>query len=698
MKLQHILYVSVLSLAVAGAFTACTDDVKVGDSFVEKAPGGTVTIDTVFNSAEYTRQFLTGIYGMQYYGLPFTGQSAAPTSVNAYQGKLDALTDCYQVHWSGFAIYNNYYTNTLSANQDALIAFINDRVWAAVRQAYLLIENIDRVPDLSETEKENMVAQAKCLIAARYFDLFSVYGGLPIATQAYTGLEGDYSFMKRSSIEETVDFMVGLLDEAIPHLRWAWDGTTTADDAYNNTGRWTAAGARALKAKILLFAASPLYNADQGYYGGTSQAEQDKVVWYGNFDQQRWVRAEQACREFFAANGESDPTSLSLGTGGTFYQLNQATENSADAYRQAYRMGYIYQGSKEVIHSTRVNTVYGSQGTYSWWNWAMPTNGINRNCYNPTVEYMEMFPWANGEPFVFGEAPKYAIVNNSLKRVSPEGQIFFSPKIKSGRTTLQKYPIRDPRLYENAIVNGQQITLDWTTGKASGDIYELWIGGEHAKYTIANKEGEIVEQLATGFATGFGTMKYVLGEEYHRKFIHWVYLSYDEMLLMWAEALAQTGNVDGALNCVNRVRARVGLGNLEQYTPAVKTDKTLLINEILRERACELGMSNNRYYDMIRYKRTDWMTRELHGLKITRLQNVMGDWIENYNPYLGTDKDNGVEEPYYFKYEKFTLQNRRRVMWDLDPNSTEVKKWLLFPLPVTEINKGYGLVQNPGWE
>ena len=67
MKLKHIFYVSAITLGSVAAFTACTDDVKVGDSFVEKAPGGTVTIDTVFNSAEYTRQFLTGIYGMQYY-------------------------------------------------------------------------------------------------------------------------------------------------------------------------------------------------------------------------------------------------------------------------------------------------------------------------------------------------------------------------------------------------------------------------------------------------------------------------------------------------------------------------------------------------------------------------------------------------------------------------------------------------------
>lgn len=425
----------------------------------------------------------------------------------------------------------------------------------------------------------------------------------------------------------------------------------------------------ALKAKILLFAASPLYNADQGYYGGTSQAEQDKLVWYGDFQQSRWERAEKACRDFFAANGESDPTSITLGTAGKFYQLTQPTERSADAYRQAYRMGYIYQGSKEVIHSTRVATVYGSQGTYAWWNWV----GIGRNSYCPTVEYVEMFPWSSGEPFEWDEAnnqmkaPTYALINSSNQVLDADGQLFYSPVRKSGRRTIQKYAIRDPRLYENAIVNGQQITLDWTTGKSSGDIYELWTGGYHAGQSIAKTTGEIVEQLTFKFSTGFGTIKYYLGEEYHRKFMHWVYLSYDEMLLMWAETLAQTGNYAGALNCVNRVRARVGLDPMEKFQPELSSNKDKLIEEILRERACELGMSNNRYYDMIRYKRTDWMCKELHGLKITRLQNVMGEYVENFNAYQGDDKDNGVAEPDHFKYEKFTLQNRRRVMWDLDP-------------------------------
>ena len=46
---------------------------------------------------------------------------------------------------------------------------------------------------------------------------------------------------------------------------------------------------------------------------------------------------------------------------------------------------------------------------------------------------------------------------------------------------------------------------------------------------------------------------------------------------------------------------------------------------------------------------------------------------------------------------KFQIQNPSRHLWNYNPNDLEVKKWLLMPMPLSEINKGYGLVQNPGW-
>lgn len=68
---------------------------------------------------------------------------------------------------------------------------MRSNVWEAVRASWLLIENIDGVPDLSGEEKKRMVAEAKCIIAARYFDTFRHYGGLPIIRSSFEGTSND---------------------------------------------------------------------------------------------------------------------------------------------------------------------------------------------------------------------------------------------------------------------------------------------------------------------------------------------------------------------------------------------------------------------------------------------------------------------------------------------------------------------------
>ena len=692
MKLHHKIVTGVVTLALGSmAFTACTDDVKFGSSFIEKAPGGTVTLDTVFNSAEYTKQFLVGLYTLQYYGLPYKNATSAPWSQSYWNTKLDALTDCYHQHFSGSNAYTMYYSNALTSNDRAIISYNDDLVWETVRRGWLLIDNIDNVPGISESEKQNMIAQAKCIIAARYFDLYSVYGGLPIVDHTYTGTESDMG-VRRATAENTANFMVKLLDEAIPYLLWAYNGNTIETDATNNTGRWTAAGAMALKAKILLFNASPLYNADQPYYDGSTDAEKDSIVWHGGFKEERWQRALQACEDFMKTNAAN----------GNWYQLNQATSKTSDAYRQAYRMGYIYMGSKEIIHSTRVAGATSNKATYQWNNFVGPTTtetgpGPFRHSYGPTQEYVDMFCWADGTKFDWDGDMKAGNINGE------KGKMFFEYKTGRGGA-VQRVASRDPRLYENAIVNGQSERLNWTSGISEGNLYELWVGGYHEGYQVADASGKIVEQDTQRFPSGYGTIKYYLGREYQGKYTQWVYLSYDEMLLMYAECLAQCGQLTEALKYVDQVRARVGMSGLKvgisKSKAAVKPNmdnKDDVIEEILRERACELGMSNNRYYDMIRYKRGDWITKRLHGLLTYRLIKIGQTWSHNIRPYIGDDKDNGVAEPNRFEYSTFELQNRSRILWDYDANDLEVRKWFLFPLPLTEINKGYGLVQNPGW-
>ena len=113
---HNILLNSAVAMILAGAaMTACTDTIAVGDASLDKATSSTATIDSVFTNAEYTRQFLVGIYSKQYYGLPYAnGGANMPHSGNPYAGKMDALTDCWHQFWNGAAVYGQYYTGSMT--------------------------------------------------------------------------------------------------------------------------------------------------------------------------------------------------------------------------------------------------------------------------------------------------------------------------------------------------------------------------------------------------------------------------------------------------------------------------------------------------------------------------------------------------------------------------------------------------------
>ncbi|MCD8167025.1 MAG: RagB/SusD family nutrient uptake outer membrane protein, partial [Bacteroides sp.] len=671
-NLQYIWLVGIL-LGVGLCLTSisCVDNISFGSSFLEKSPGGSATQDTVFSSAVYTRQFLNTCYSRQYYGLPYNTDSGGdiPDSSSPYLGKVDALSDCWQLHYSGTTLYDRYYGGTHTSNYDVrgdVFGYHREQVWEVVRACWMLIENIDKVPDMDAAEKAYLVAQAKCLIAARYFDTFRHYGGIPLVTQTYTGIESSYEF-PRATVEETVNFMIELLDEAIASnaLFWAYDGTQSKGSYYNpasEIGRWTVAGAMALKCKIWQFAASPLFNDTRGFAGGSSEAERELLVWYGGYRAELWDNCLKACEDFFNAVKQNG-----------YYQLNQATSTAPEQYRQAYRMGYIKQDSKEVLHSVRVTGVDAfNSSTYLWHSWS--DNG--RNSYTPTQEYVEMFPWSDGTPF-------------DWEKTASEGRLdemFLTGDVVEGQQSLANIVLtRDPRLYETVRVNGLPKMLGWDSGVMSGMPYELWVGGYDAGVASINETGN--------YATGYDNMKYYLGTEYQRQYTQWVSLRLSDIYLTYAEALLQAKNDHrSCIEQIDIVRARVGLSGLNECNP----DKNLLSNEealleeLLRERACELGMEDSRYFDLVRYKRADMLERPLHGLLIYRLDEN-GNRIES--KWYEGDYGSGAMQPTRFDYEKFQLINRARYWWTYGFHS----KWYLSPLPLSEINKDYGLIQNPGW-
>ena len=723
MKLNRLLYGTIALMLVGASLTACTDSIAFGNASLDKAAGAEATKDTVFSNAEYTRQFLVGIYSEQYYGLPYVNSSRLPHSANPYAGKCDALTDCWHMGWNGAAVYGQYYAGNLTANvtrsdglDGPLFSFTLEHVWQAVRAAHIFLNNVDGTPGIDNTEKARLKAEARCLMVARLWDCFQRYGGIPVIDHDLDVSETTNPF-PRNTVEECVDYMVNQLDSAIQEPNFPW----VTSDPTTMSGRWTRAGARALKAKILQMAASPIFNPRDGqpYYQGASEEVRPFIMYTdASKYQERWDRFYQACVDFFndlAANG--------------YYELTKAEGRSIGVpqYRLAYRKGYYLRSSKEILHSVRHQGYDAyTAGRYCWHSWY--TSGVSRNLYWPTQEYVEMFPWSDGTPFDWDKAASYVYNEDGSLIYTSSGTPNYSARglnsmfLRGTETTLSQQLInvqltRDPRLYEEVIVNGLQKNLDWTTGAMSGNIWELWDGGTDALTGIGTQTGM--------FGTGYGFNKYYLGDgttsagDNLRYQTQWVYLSLNEMHLMYAEALLKKSSPDIQKACeqVDIVRSRVGLGTLRQrvfggkpYTDAVYTAKInegkiyesdALLEEILRERACELGLQDIRWFDMIRYRRTDWMTKQLHGLEMHRLkQNAKGEWVESNTQWTNGDKlnDKTSRQPRFFTYKKVELYGNAREQWGKDPQSNDIRRWLLSPFPQTEINKGYGLIQNPGWE
>ncbi len=666
------------TLASPMMFGSCTDSIKFGNSFLEKAPGGDINEDTVFNSAVYTKQFLNAIYRKQYYGLTYGTGSAHCNS--GWTGKFEALTDCWALYYSAAVPWKMYYTGAKNADSESMMEFSSDQVWEAVRACYKLLEHLDNVPGLTETEKAYMKAQAKCLIASRYFDLFPFFGGLPLVSSSFSGTDNSYE-LPRATAEETVEFMVKLLDDAIAtpdaDFPWAFDETTLQTEA----GRWTKAGAMALKAKILQFAASPLFNSDQGYYGGSSEAEQKRLVWYGEYKSEYWTRFKDACKAFL------DKLDAEGG-----YELVEAEGNRPQDYRLAFRKGYFDEGSTELIHSVHYINKPGS--SYNWYTWI--NNG--RSAYGVTQEYVDMFPWSDGTPFDWDKAESEGKLD----------QMFIKGDSVNGKVLLQNLQLtRDPRLYESVIVNGGMPTLDWTTAAMTGTPYETWVGG--------STSGNNSQDEAGTFATGYRNLKFSFSE-YGSHGMQWPTIRLSDVYLMYAEALIQThtsGDYKDAIQWIDKVRARVGMKGLVECNPDkdLLHDKDLLMKELFRERACELGFENARYMDMVRYKMKDNFEKPLHGLCIYRMvknpttgkfERCNVSWYKASKGQTFTCSDgtkvkvaykDGIQQPTVFEYERFELTKGKRLWWTsgFDP------KWYLTPFKATEINKGYGLVQNPGW-
>lgn len=166
-----------------------------------------------------------------------------------------------------------------------------EKGYKAIRKATLYLNNIDIVPIKDKLPdgrpaRPAYKAEARFLRALAYFELLRRYGGVPLMGDQVRELDDDVQ-IPRSSFEQCVQYIVHECDAAADSLR------PDPVDA-PNLGRVTRTAALALKARVLLCTASPLYN------GGNTGNE---LTGYTSYNPQRWQQAAEAARDIIDTEG-----------------------------------------------------------------------------------------------------------------------------------------------------------------------------------------------------------------------------------------------------------------------------------------------------------------------------------------------------------------------------------------------------------
>lgn len=641
-------------MAAAALFAASScSDLKFGNDFLEKAPGADMTLEQIFSSKLYAERELIGAYASLRTCLTVHSNNGNYEFQNGGNkigwDNLDAMTDLMQSHCTWGGVIKTYYAGTYNAEAEnegrGKFGFLPDQegAWTGIRRAWIFINNVDRVPDMTDEEKKVRKGEARMIIALQMHEMLRHFGGVPILDDYATPeneMTADYS---RRTVRQCVDFIVNMCEQAAKELPW------TVADADN--GRMTAAGALALKARVLQLAARPLFNASTPYLQAQEPTAANKasvkedpglMTWLGSYKQENWQAVADACEDFFKKNTEN----------GDAYRMVMPQTNDAEGYRQAFSTCYADRESPEIIiHTGRAIPTYSN--TYHRFYFGLTDQGQAGRGYGGgcvTLNFVDMFTAADGTPSDY---------RKWLSDHGHDGTVYNNP-----------FTGKDPRLYETVLIAGDR----YRTRCA-----ETWIDGlEHG--SSANPK----------CATGFIIRKFLwdYNDEFLNKATNSAYIRLPELYLMYAEALNELGRSQEALSWLNKTRTRVGLPEMTlpnaaklhsgQALPdypecSLKGDKYLR-EEILDERAREFCFEEVRWFDIAFWKREDLMRKILYGIQITRKSGS----FEEGNLVLTYSDPSKMDQGRIWQ-DKFS------------------PKWFLSAFPSDEINKGYGLVQNPGW-
>lgn len=633
-KITAIVFTCILTLSLSG----CSDYLDVSDEIAEN-----LTLNEVFENPTYTRRWHGNLFNC------ISEYSSIGRNLNTgFSGIWVSM--CGETTWgSGMPEMTSGFT-AATANFQRWTP-----IYQYIRDAHVFLNkvqplgNITDQYQLTEADVKRMKAEAKFLIAYSYFSLFEMYGPVPLITELANPEDKGLDYA-RSSVDEVVEYIDQLLTEVIESgdlpETIIKNPSVTGNDKYNlnEIVRPTVTTAKALRAKLWVYAASPLFNG--GFKEALQVTNTDGKQIFPAYDANKWVKAKERLEDLFKNTDQNGHKIFSI----------HDKDGNIDPDESYYQLFQSY--NDEILWAT---------GKNYWIKNTMEQNTNPRDCYigwafiGVSQNLVDAYFVDNGltidDPGSgYKEDGFTDVVNpcNENKRVD--------------KNVFNMYANREPRFYASIGYEGKSWHIqpigrpDYTIGFAKGEGSDN-SSGDNPRSGYLPTKMKNRQILYTGDYLRIWARPSIL-------------FRLADFYLYYAEVCNEINPDDpNIITYLDKVRERAGIPGYRELAQNNKKniigDQALQRKMIQRERQVELAMEGQRYFDIRR-----WM---ICGKGEDADQTVF--YGMNMNGYK--DQPIGASNSFF---TRTVIENR---VWN--------QAMYLYPIPQDEIQKSKLLVQNPLW-
>jgi len=521
--------------------------------------------------------------------------------------------------------------------------------YKAIRDCNVFLDNIsdlNKVPDLDIDTRNRWISEVQFLKAYYHFLMFRCYGPIPIMDKNID-VSGpiEATRIKRQPVDSVVNYISKLIDLSMANL------PSSIVNQTSELGRITQTIALSLKARLLLTAASPLYNGNSDY--GSFKNKDGQALFNPTYSVDKWTRAAAACK---AAIDLCEAQGIKL------YVFNQLNPRLSDTTmtQMSIRNATTEKWNCELIWglTTNNNTSFVQYVASAQYDPANVGKASQNTVIGPTLKMAQMFYTKNGVPITEDKTLDFSNIS-ALRQVTKAERFNLIENYTTARLNFD----REPRYYADLGFDGCIWYMLNSPSKTDNNTWNLQC-----------RVGQIGSSSSTPISGYY--MKKLLNYRFEWSSslmvnYPWPEIRLADLYLSYSEALNESlsAPTPEVYNYINRVRARAGLQTVESSwtnfstSPTKYTTKNGMRSIIQRERTLELAFEGQHYWDLLRWKTAG---QELNG-------NIKGWNIRGNTPEL-----------YY-------------VVTTLFNQTFEVPRDYLWPILTDDLLNNQNLVQNPNW-